>query len=104
MIKERRLEWGVGKSNCYTGSFSSPLCVSYNQWRLRQVTSVLQSKHGRRESVREENAGDRETEDKEREKIETMEARRNNVAAGPTGDPLMLLGVIAGDLTFASHI
>ena len=68
------------------------------------MTSILQSKHGRRESVSEENAGDRETEDKEREKIETMEARQNNVAAGPTGDPLMLLGVIAGDLTFASHI
>ena len=98
---------GFPESNCYTGSFSPSLCVSYNQWRLRQVTSVLQSKHGRRESVREENAFDRqrqterEREDKERENIATMEARRNNVAAGPTGDPLMLLGVIAGDLTFA---
>ena len=62
------------------------------------------------DSQREENAFDRQRqterkrEDKEREKIATMEARRNNVAAGPTGDPLMLLGVIAGDLTFACHI
>ena len=47
---------------------------------------------------------ERGIEDKEREKIATMEARRNNVATGPTGDPLMLLGVIAGDLTFACHI
>ena len=71
--------------------------MSYNQWRLRQVTSVLQSEHGRRESVREGNASDKE---REREKIGTMEARRNSVAAGPTGEPLMLLGVIAGGFTF----
>ena len=64
-----------------------------------------QSKHGRRESVREENAFDRqrqterEKEEKEREKIATMEARPNN-AAGPTGDPIVLLGVIAGDSAF----
>merc|ERR1711971_202100 len=33
---------------------------------------------------------------KKDKKIVTMEARRNNVAAGHTGDPFMLLGVIAG--------
>ena len=67
--------------------------MSYNQWRLRQVTSILQSKHGRREIVREGNASEKEAEKR-------MEARQNSVIAGPTGEPLMLLGVIAGGFTF----
>merc|ERR1712192_192829 len=49
-----------------------------------------------RKTLETDRQRDREIEDKEREKIATMEARRNNVAAGHTGDPFMLLGVIAG--------
>ena len=52
-----------------------------------------QSKHGRRESVREGIVL------WQRKRKYTMEARPNN-AAGPTGDPIVLLGVIAGDSAF----
>ena len=35
----------------------------------------------------------------QRKRKYTMEARQNN-AVGPTGDPIVLLGVIAGDSAF----